>query len=148
MLVPTSLRATLAALAAVASLALAAAVPASADEAPSNAFTHGTIRLTPGTGGGFVPINLPGPGTLVLVDAGPKVSAPGKSAKQWRIRRIERSAAGAPQVLLPLSPTNTGAELLSARGELRFRVRVTFIPAGGTAASQTFGAKLRLTGAG
>jgi hypothetical protein len=141
-------RATRTALAAIASLALLAAGSASAEDAPSNTFTHGEIRLTPGTGGGFVPIDVPGPGTLVMVDAGPKVSAPGKSARQWRIRRIERSAAGAPQLLLPLSPTKTGAELLTAKGELRFRVQVTFIPAGGTAASQTFGVELKLSGAG
>jgi hypothetical protein len=137
-----------AALAIAATLCLGgAALPALAtsDETSASGFTVGKVRLTPGTGGGFLPINVPAAGVVTMVEAHPKAAAPGVRVKQYLLRTSERRPATAKQVQLALTPTSRGFALLEAKGSLRTRVRVTYTPTDAGPTSQVIAVELKLT---
>jgi hypothetical protein len=53
---------------------------------------------------------------------------------------VHPSAAATVEV--PIVPTAAGRRILGEKGTLRFRARLTFTPAGGTAATQVYASKL------
>lgn len=104
--------------------------------APSNAFTFGKLTLNKKKGTAKLKVTVPGAGQLVAIDAkkkGPK-----------RIRRTSFTATAGGVAALPLKATKAGKKTLQAKGKLGFKLRVTFTPTGGTAATQAFSGKLKL----
>lgn len=114
---------------------------------PSNEFSRGKVQLTPGTGGGFLEINVPGAGAIKAVDARTKIAtatASVKKAAPKRIRRATKNAAAAGKVLVPLHPTRAGFKTLEQKGKLKLKVRVTYTPTGGLANTKSFKLTLKL----
>jgi hypothetical protein len=124
--------------------------PAPSPRTPSNEFTRGKLQLTPGTGGGFLPIIVPGPGTVVGVDARTRIATASANLKpvHMRIRRASKVSRAAGKVLLPLHPNNYGFEQLEEKGKLKVRVRVTYTPTGGTPNTKSFKVTLKLAPSG
>lgn len=102
---------------------------------PSNSFTFGKVKLNKKKGTATLKVNAPGPGTLTAVD----VKRKGK-----RVKNATASTVSAGTATLTLKPTGAGMKALK-QGTLPFKLAVTFTPTGGTAASQTFSGKLKLT---
>ncbi|HEX3240572.1 MAG TPA: hypothetical protein VHR18_10615 [Solirubrobacterales bacterium] len=119
---------------------------------PSNEFSRGKVQLTPGTGGGFLAINVPGPGVIKTVDARTKIATAtartSLKAVHTRIRRSIKSPKAAGQVLVPLHPNNYGFKQLEEKGRLKVRVRVTYTPTGGVANTKSFNVTLKLAPSG
>ena len=103
---------------------------------PSNAFSFGKFKLNKKNGTATLKVNVPGAGSLILVDA--KKKAP------KRIRRATATATAAGAVTLTLKATGAGRKALQNTGKLQFKALVTFSPTGGTAATRAFGGKLKL----
>ncbi|HET7416575.1 MAG TPA: hypothetical protein VFJ61_02965 [Solirubrobacterales bacterium] len=103
--------------------------------APANAFSFGKPTLNKKSGTAKLPVALPGPGTVRLVDVKTK-------KKQVQTKTLQSTAAGTVQ--LPIKPTKAGRETLLAEGKLLIRVAVTFTPSGGSSATQTRGLTLKL----
>jgi hypothetical protein len=104
---------------------------------PSSAFTFGKLKLNKKNGTATLKVNLPGAGTLTAVDAkkkGPK-----------RIKKATAITAAAGTLTLTLKATGAGKKTLREKGKLQFRALVTFAPTGGTAATQAFAGKLKLS---
>lgn len=110
--------------------------PPAAPAPPSNAFTFGKLTLNKKKGTAKLKVTVPGAGQLVAVDAkkkGPK-----------RIQRTSFTATAGGIAALPLKATKAGKKTLEAKGKLKFKLRVTFTPTGGSAATQAFSGKLKL----
>jgi len=107
---------------------------------PSNAFTKGKLKLNKKKGKALLGTNVPGAGVLTAVNG-----AKGKKAVKL-IKAATKKPAGAGKVWLPIKPTNAGKTKLEDKGKLPFKVKVTFTPTGGSAATKTFGGKLKLEG--
>jgi hypothetical protein len=127
-----------------------AASPPPAPPAPSNEFSGGKVRLTPGTGGGFLPINVPGAGVINAVDARTKIATATTSLKaiHLRIRRATKNPKAAGKVLVPLHPNSYGFKKLEEKGELKVKVRVTYTPTGGLPNTKSFKVTLKLAPSG
>lgn len=113
-----------------------APTPPAPAPAPSNAFTFGKLTLNKKKGTARLKVTVPGAGQIVAVDAkkkGPK-----------RIRRTSFTATADGVAVLPLKATKAGKQTLQAKGKLKFKLRVTFTPTGGTAATQVFSGRLKL----
>lgn len=95
---------------------------------PSNSFTFGKPVLNKKQGTAKLPVNVPGAGTLKIADVK-------KSKKRIKAKTIQANAAGA--VKLPLQPTKSARKVLEDKGKLKVKVKVTFTPTGGLAASRT-----------
>jgi len=106
---------------------------------PSNVITKGKLELNKKKGTGKLAINVPGPGVLKLVDGAAK-------SKPKLIKATTKNPTAAGKVWLPLKPTGKGKKTLNEKGKLQFKVKVTFTPNGGTAATKTFSGKLKLEG--
>jgi hypothetical protein len=104
---------------------------------PSNAFSIGKLKLNKKKGTGQLTVSLPGAGTLTAMDA--------KKKKKAVIKKTSVTAAAAGAAKLNLKPTGVGKKKLKKAGKLSFKLNVTFTPAGGTAATQQFKGKLKLT---
>lgn len=117
---------------------------------PLNAFTLGKLKLNKRKGTGQLKVSLPGPGTVTAVDSitsASKSASPSKKRKK-RQALIKNAAATvtAPGVAtLNIKPTGAGRKTLRKKGKLAFKLNVTFTPTGGTAATQQFKGKLKLT---
>ncbi len=119
---------------------------------PSNEFSRGKVQLTPGTGGGFLTINVPGPGVVKAVDARTKIATAtartSPKAIHKRIRRATKEPRAAGKMLVPLHPNSYGFKKLEQNGKLRVRVRVTYTPTGGLANTKSFNVTLKLAPSG
>ncbi len=126
--------------------------PPPAPTPPSNEFSRGKVQLTPGTGGGFLTINVPGPGVVKAVDARTKIATATATASlkaiQTRIRRATKEPKAAGKVLVSLHPTNYGFGKLEEKGKLKVKVRVTYIPTGGLPKTKSFKVTLKLARSG
>ena len=60
------------------------------------------------------------------------------------IKKASVTATAAGAVKLNLKPTGAGKKSLKKKGKLSFKLKVTFTPTGGTAATQQFKGKLKL----
>jgi hypothetical protein len=103
---------------------------------PSNSFTFGKVKLNKKKGTATLKVNTPGAGTLTATDMKKK----GKRVKKATVATVSAGTA-----TLVLKPTAAGMNALEQKGKLPFKLAVTFTPTGGTAASQTFSGKLKLT---
>lgn len=116
---------------------------------PSNAFSLGKLKLNKKKGTGQLEVNVPGPGTLTSVDvnssAAKSASASKKKKKPVLIKKASVTVTAPGVAKLNLKPTGAGKKKLKEKGKLAFKVKVTFTPTGGTAATQTFKGKLKLT---
>ncbi len=65
--------------------------------------------------------------------------------KGKRVKKATVATVSAGTATLVLKPTAAGMNALEQKGKLPFKLAVTFTPTGGTAASQTFSGKLKLT---
>jgi hypothetical protein len=59
------------------------------------------------------------------------------------VRTATRTAVSAGSIKLPIKPAGKAARRLSKRGMLKLEVKVTFAPAGGTAATKVKVVRLR-----
>lgn len=100
---------------------------------PSNAISRGKLTLNRKKGTGRLAIRVPAPGTLVAVGKG----------KAKKVRRSSLVALKAGTVKLPLNPNSAGRKVLDSSGKLKTRIAVTFTPAGGTAATETYKVTLK-----
>jgi hypothetical protein len=128
-------------------ISIASVVPsAPATQPPSNAFSIGKLKLNKKKGTGKLAVNVPGPGTLTAVDFRTVPGQPPtvRRREPARVKKATLRASAAGTVKLNLKPTTTGRKTLEEKGKLSFKLQVTFIPTGGTAASQAFKGKLVL----
>lgn len=102
---------------------------------PSNAFSLGKPVLNKKKGTAKLPVTLPGPGSVQLLDVR-------KTKKRVKGKLLQATAAGTVQ--LPVKPTKAARNTLLAKGKLKVKVSVTFTPTGGTAATQTRKLTLKL----
>jgi hypothetical protein len=103
---------------------------------PSNVVTIGKLKLNKKNGTAKLQVTVPGPGTVTVGD----VKKNGK-----RIKNASATQTGPSVATLVLKPTAKGRKALKTKGKLAFKARVTFTPLGGSAGSQTFSGKLKLT---
>ncbi len=111
-------------------------VPTPTPAAPSNVFTFGKLKLNKKKGTATLKVNVPGAGNLTAVDA--KKKAP------KRVKKATATSAAAETVTLVLKPTGAGRKTLESKGKLKFKLRVSFAPTGGSAGTQPFTGKLKL----
>jgi len=104
---------------------------------PSNVFTKGKLQLNKQNGTAKLAINVPGAGTL-------KVANGGKGKAPKLIKAATKNPTKAGKVWLPIKPTGTAKTKLKEKGKLAFKVKVTFTPTGGFAATKNFGGTLKL----
>ncbi|HYQ77909.1 MAG TPA: hypothetical protein VEP91_02230 [Solirubrobacterales bacterium] len=104
---------------------------------PANTFTFGKLKLNKKRGTATLKVTVPGGGTLTAVDA--------KKKPPKRIKKATATVSIAGTVTLKLKPTAAGKKTLKSKGKLKFKALVSFTPTGGTAGSQTFAGKLKLT---
>lgn len=104
---------------------------------PSNAFTVGKLKLNKKDGTATLKVTLPGAGTLTATDA--------KKKSPKRIKKATVASAAAGTVTLKLKPTGAGKKALRNTGKLQFKAGLSFTPTGGTAGTQTFKGRLKLT---
>jgi hypothetical protein len=102
---------------------------------PANAFAFGRPIVNKKLGTAKLPVALPGPGSVQLLDVK-------KTKKEVKAKLVQVSAGGTLQ--LPIEPTKSGREVLLAEGKLPVKVAVTFTPTGGSAARQTRNLVLKL----
>lgn len=115
---------------------------------PSNAFVRGRLTLNQKEGTGSLTVSVPDAGALTASDARRQLAIAsltrrGGKSKPILIRTATVATAGAGMIKVPIKPTPAGLRLLRERGKLAFRVELTFTPAGGSAATQPYAAKLR-----
>ena len=115
---------------------------------PSSRIRKGKLTLNKKTGTGMLAVTVPGAGTLTAIDASKKIAIASGFARAKRPRKpalikaaiLHPAAAGT--VRVPFRPTAAARKLLSEKGALAFRARLTFTPTGGTAATQVYRARL------
>jgi hypothetical protein len=119
---------------------------------PSNVFTKGKLTLNKKNGTATLAVSVPGAGTLTAIDAHSKVAVgsfaktKGKpKAKPIYVKPATVSSTSASTVLVAIKPTPAAKQILKTKGKLAVKVRLTFTPTGGTAASQTYLGKLEQT---
>jgi 6-phosphogluconolactonase (cycloisomerase 2 family) len=95
---------------------------------PSNEFTFGKLKRNKRNGTAKLAIEVPGPGSLVLVGKG--------------LKRAARDADAAGTVKLKIKPKGNAAKRLRAREKAKFKAKVTFSPTGGTPNTKTKRLKL------
>ncbi|MGE5282901.1 MAG: hypothetical protein ACM3N0_11410 [Chloroflexota bacterium] len=103
---------------------------------PYNKFSFGKLKLNKKKGTATLQVKVPGPGKVVATD----VKKHGK-----RIKNAKTTASGPRTVKLKLKPTAQGKKTLGKKGKLPFKLKVTFTPTGGKAASKKRSGKLKLT---
>jgi len=102
---------------------------------PYNKFSFGKLKLNKKKGTATLQVKVPGPGKIVAGD----VKKNGKRVKN------AKTTAGSPRtVKLKLKPTASGKKALRKTGKLPFKLKVTFTPTGGKAASKKRSGKLKL----
>jgi hypothetical protein len=102
---------------------------------PSNVVALGKPALNKKKGTAKLPVTVPGPGTLTIVD----VKLTGKRIKGKTVQAI-----GPGTVNLPVKPTRPARNALAKRGKQKVKVAITFTPTGGFIASVTRKLILRL----
>jgi hypothetical protein len=114
---------------------------------PSNVIADGPLRLRKKSGLGFLSVNVPGPGVLIATDARRAIAVATSRRRKGRARPVliktatlESGAAGTLDV--PIRPTPAGLKILKKKGKLSFKVRLTFAPTGGNAATQSYSGRL------
>jgi hypothetical protein len=117
---------------------------------PINIFTFGQLTLNKKKGTGQLVVNVPGPGTVTAVDASSSTAKSASASKKKKkkpalIKKTTVTVTAPGIATLDLKPTSAGKKKLKEKGKLAFKVSVTFTPTGGTAATQTFMGKLKLT---
>ncbi len=115
---------------------------------PISDFQLGKLKLNKKKGTAKLTVTVPGPGVVKSVDVrslGAKAAVASKKKAPSRVKKAKVKAAAAGKVSLTLRPTAAGKKTLESKHKLSFKVRVTFTPTGGTAASQKFKGKLKLT---
>jgi hypothetical protein len=103
---------------------------------PSNAIILGKPVFNRKKGTAKLPVTVPGPGTLTIVD----VKLTGKRIKG---KTVQVAAAGT--VNLPVKPTRPARNALLKRSKQKLKVAVSFTPTGGFIASTTRKLTLKLT---
>lgn len=106
---------------------------------PSNVFTVGGV-VSSGNGLATLTVNVPGPGTVTVKDAKASASAARKK-KRKKVPALFKpatvAAAKAGPVKITLKPTSAGRKLLAKKKAFSTPAKITFLPTGGTASSQT-----------
>jgi DNA-binding beta-propeller fold protein YncE len=98
---------------------------------PSSAFRFGKLVLNRMKGTATLAVLVPGPGGLVVTGKG--------------LKSVKRTAHAAGPVTLPIVPVAKAKRTLAAHGTVKLRVRVTFTPTGGDAATQAKALRLKRT---
>jgi hypothetical protein len=118
---------------------------------PSNLFRKGKLTLDKKNGTGFLSVNVPDAGTITANDIHSKVAfasfaQTGKKpkAKPVFVRSATVNSAGAGTIKVPIRPTAAAKKILARKGKLSFRVKLTFLPNGGTAAAQAYAGRLAM----
>ena len=105
--------------------------PTAGSAAPSNDFTFGKLKRKKKKGIAFLFVNLPGPGEVGLAGKGVKGFGAG-------VARASRFYSGG-RIKLKIRPGKKGKKArrlkrrLRSKGKAKLKVRVTFVPTGGTA---------------
>ncbi len=101
---------------------------------PPNSFSFGRFRLNRERGTATLKVDVPWAGKVMAVD----------SRKIKRIATVTASTVAAGTATLRLRPTYLVRERLKSRRRLPFKLKVTFTPTGGVAATQIFSGELKL----
>jgi hypothetical protein len=102
---------------------------------PLNSFSFGRFKLNRKKGTATLKVDVPWAGKVMAVDARRKV--------KW-IATATATAAAAGTATLRLRSTGLALKRLKSRRTLPFRLRVTFTPTGGAAATRMFSGELKL----
>jgi hypothetical protein len=111
---------------------------------PSNVFTKGKLKLNKKNGTGTLSVTVPGAGVLTLTDASSTKKATASKRKPKLVKPATLKPAAAGQVKVPLKPTGAGKKILKKKGKLKIKATLSFTPTGGTAATQSLTATLKL----
>jgi hypothetical protein len=103
--------------------------------APSNAFSFGKLKLNKKKGTAILLVKVPGAGTLTLTGSGVVKERPARRA--LAARAPVRTVGGAGTVKLLVKAKGKAKRKLNQKGNAKVKVKVTFIPTGGVAASHT-----------
>lgn len=103
---------------------------------PSNIATKGKLTLNKKKGTGTLSVTVPGPGVLAFADA--------KKGKKKVLKPTSLNPTGAGTVKVAIKPNGKGKKALKKTGKLQFKGKLTFTPAGGSAATQPVAGKLKL----
>jgi hypothetical protein len=114
---------------------------------PSNLFTKGKLTLNKKNGTGFLSVNVPDAGALTATDVHSKIaigSVVGAKAKPQPVfvKTAAVNGAAAGTLKVPIKPTAAAKKILAKKGKLSVRLKLTFVPTGGTAAVQPYSGKL------
>jgi hypothetical protein len=117
---------------------------------PSNAFVKGKLTLNKKTGTGSLTVSLPDAGILTATDARRQIAVASFAKSNGKkmpilIKTATMTAAGAGTVKVPIKATPAGKRILETSGKLKFSLRLSFAPTGGTSTTQPFAAKLLKT---
>jgi hypothetical protein len=102
---------------------------------PSNIFSKGKLKLNKVNGTAKLTLTVPGPGVVKVADA---------KKKKKLVKGTSVTAGAAGTITVPLKPTGKGTKALNANGKVAFKVKLSFTPTGGTAATQTATGTLKL----
>lgn len=102
---------------------------------PLNSFSFDRFRLNRKRGTAILKVHVPWAGEVTAVDTKMTVK---------RIATATANAAAAETVILRLRPTDLAWKRLKRKHRLPFKLKVTFTPTGGTAATRIFSRKLKL----
>jgi hypothetical protein len=115
---------------------------------PLTGLATGRLVRNRGAGSGLLSVTLPGPGSLTVSDARRKIAVasawarvaakPKPDPKPILIRTATAQTQGAQTVRVPIRPTVAAKRLLGERGELPFRLQLTFAPSGGTVSTDSY----------
>ncbi|HEY5709084.1 MAG TPA: hypothetical protein VIS51_06790 [Solirubrobacterales bacterium] len=101
---------------------------------PPSSFSFGRFKLNRERGTATLKVDVPWAGKVMAVDL----------RKIKRIATVTARTAAAGTATLRLRPTYLFRERLESRDKLPFKLRVTFTPTGGAAATQIFSGQLKL----
>jgi hypothetical protein len=124
--------------------------PQTTSPSPSTAFVKGHLRLDRRSGAGVLAVSVPGAGALTASDARRQLAIASLARRGTTrprpilIRTAIVTATGAGTINIPIRPTAAGRRLLRERGTIAFKVELTYTPAGGSAATQSYAGKLRM----
>jgi hypothetical protein len=127
----------------------ASSAPGTGGSEGNQGFNFGRVKaLRDGTA--RLPVNVPGPGLLGLVDdraaTGATVAVVTRAAaKKARVKPVKKTVTKAGTITLKIKPSKAGKRVLRRKHRLKVKVRISFTPAGGkTSANQTASVTLKL----
>ena len=103
-------------------------VPGPVNGCPSNTFSFGKVKLNKKKGTATLPVNVPGPGTLVLTGKGLVKQRSADASSPGRTLAKVVSAAG--KVKLKIRSKGKKKRKLNHTGKVKVKAKVTYTPAG------------------